>query len=354
MKFDVVVGNPPYQENDNGRREDGTANASASPLYDKFFYLAEKLSRETVSLIFPARWLTGAGKGLGDFSKKLLASKNVKSLSLFLDSSKVFANTDIKGGVLYLIYDQSYEGQATITLIEKNGSKSTSVGYLNSSNSGVFIPFPELVSIYEKVSSVDNLEAKSMQKIVSSRKPYGLTTDFFKNPSKYGLPPISMEKESGDDIEIIGLEKMKRVSKFVPQEYPLPSGNDLVSNYKVFSPYAYGSGSFGEIAGTLILGRPNQISTETFLVIGPCDTEYEAKGILSYYKTKFFRAMIGILKSTQHSTTAFRFVPLQNFTQNSDIDWSRPISEIDQQLYKKYGLSKEEIDFIETKVKAME
>jgi len=148
----------------------------------------------------------------------------------------------------------------------------------------------------------------------------------------------------------------------LPKDYPIPLGNQYVNKWKVFAPYAYGDsrdrflGDEGavQIIGPAVLGKKGQACTETFLQIGNFNTEFEAESLLKYYKTKFFRTMVAILKSTQHSTTAFKFVPLQDFTPNSDIDWTKSISEIDQQLYKKYGLSEEEIAFIEEKVQAME
>ena len=193
-----------------------------------------------------------------------------------------------------------------------------------------------------------------MQSIISVRKPYGLSTDVFRNPNKYNLPKLQNSKLKSDDIEIIGLDNKKRVSKFAPSNYPIEIHRNTINKWKVFFPYAYGSGTFGESAGTPLLGEPMQICTETFLRLGSFETKSEAESVLKYYKTKFFRVMVGILKTTQHSTTTFRFVPLQDFTQNSDIDWSKTISEIDQQLYKKYNLTEEEIAFIEEEVQPMD
>lgn len=354
MKFDVVVGNPPYQLNDEGKRDDGVANASASPLYHYFFDLAQNVATDKVNLIFPARWLNGAGKGLSSFSKKMLSDTHIKSLTLFKNSSKVFPNTEIKGGILYLTYDKCYEGKANITVIDNDDTVNTFSSYLNSEDTGVFIPYGELLTIYKKIALQVDLNKINMQNLVSVRKPFGLTTDFFKNPLKYNLPPVYSTKKSDDDLEIIGLEKLKRVSRFVPKKYPIPTGHNFINSWKVFVPYAYGSGTFGEIGPILLIGTPNQISTETFLAIGPFNTEFEARSMIKYFKTKFFRAMIGILKTTQHSTTTYRFIPIQDFSEkNKDIDWTRTIQEIDQQLYNKYGLDEKEIIFIKNKVKDM-
>lgn len=354
MKFDVVVGNPPYQENDNGKRANGTANASASPLYHYFFYLAKEIANDEVSLIFPARWLNGAGKGLRQFSQEMLHDKHIRSLSVFKRSALVFPNTEIKGGVLYFTYTKKHTGTAEISVIDHDNKKYAYTGFLDSTDSGIFIPYGELVAIFQKISSKVDLKKENITQIVSTRKPYGLTTDFFNTPEKFGLPPVYGEKRAPDDLEILGLLKNKRVVRYVPKNYPVPTGQETIQKWKVFGAYAYGSGEFGEKGPELIVGRPAQISTETFLVFGPFDSKYAANAFKKYFYTKFFRALVGIMKTTQHSTTTYGFVPLQDFTETSDIDWSKSIAEIDRQLYKKYGLEQTEIDFIETKVKSME
>ena len=354
MKFDIVIGNPPYQENDNGKRDDGAANASASPIYNHFFYLAREVALKKVNLIFPARWLNGAGKGLSDFRRDMLQDQHIRSMSVFKNASMLFPNTDIKGGVLYLTYDKEYIGPADISVIDHDKQRYEFKSYLNSAGSGVFIPYGELVSIFEKVSKIADLNKNNIQSVTSGLKPYGLRTDFFRNPYKYNLPPIFGTPQRVDDIEIIGLDRMKRMSRYIPKDYPLPKGKETIDKWKVFGPYAYGSGEFGECVSELLIGRPGQISTETFLVFGPFDSEHEANAFKKYFYTKFFRALVGILKTTQHSTTTYGFIPLQDFTKNSDIDWSLSISKIDQQLYEKYGLGQKEIDFIESKVRSME
>lgn len=354
MKFDIVIGNPPYQENDNGKRENGSANASASPLYHHFFELSKNISNEKVSLIIPARWLNGAGKGLGKFSKEMLNDRHIRSLTVFKNSNTVFSDTEIKGGVLFLTYDKFYSGEADVTVIDSDNTKNSYRGYLNSYGSGVFMPYGELASIYMKVNKKINLSENNVQGITSSLKPFGLRTDFFRDPKKYDLPEILETKEHDSDIEILGLDNMKRVSRFIPDNYPIPSGENLVNKWKVFGPYAYGSGEFGEKSPKLLIGRPNQISTETFLTFGPFNSEYEARAFRKYFDTKFFRTLIGILKTTQHSTTTYRFIPIQDFSSKSDINWKLSVSEIDLILYKKYNLDAKEVDFIENKVKSMD
>lgn len=228
MKFDIVIGNPPYQENDNGKRDDGAANASASPIYNHFFYLAREVALKKVNLIFPARWLNGAGKGLSDFRRDMLQDQHIRSMSVFKNASMLFPNTDIKGGVLYLTYDKEYIGPADISVIDHDKQRYEFKSYLNSAGSGVFIPYGELVSIFEKVSKVANLKEENIGKITSVRKPYGLATNFFNDPQKFNLPEIYEEKQNKDDIEILGLIEKKRTYRYVPVDYPIPDGRKTI------------------------------------------------------------------------------------------------------------------------------
>ena len=352
MKFTAVVGNPPYQVSDSGgTRENGTDNASASPIYDKFVNSAEEIG-DSVSMIMPARWLSGAGKGLNEFSKKMIKDPRIKSIDIFFNSKDVFPNVDVKGGICYFLWQRDYSGPATVTTHTGN-IKNTDERYLDETGGGIFIPFKELSSIYQKTKS-DLIANGPIQKMMSVLKPYGLRTDIFQNQEKYGLPPIQDVRQREDDLEIWGLENSKRTIKYIPKNYPIPLGIETIGKWKVFVPYAYGCGALGEQIPSPILGSPIQLCTETFLRYGSFDQKSEAEAALKYLKSKFFRVLVGILKTTQHSTTTFRLVPIQDFTNSSDIDWSKSIPEIDQQLYKKYNLSEDEIRFIEEKVSPME
>lgn len=356
MKFDVVIGNPPYQENDNGIRESGVGNASASPLYHLFVDSAISVG-SMQSLIIPARWITGAGKGLGKFSEKMIRSTNIRYFTYFLSSKDVFPNNDIPGGVCYFIRENNYSGKANI---ETNYLSKIEVSkrYFDEHGFGVFIPFNKLTNILVKVKKMADIDSENIQTIVSVRKPYGLSTDYFRNTKKYNLPNVQDSLLKSDDIEVFGLNEGKRASKFIPRNYPIPFGNDTIFKYKVFLPYAYGGGMLGEVEsvtmlGKPLIGKPGQICTETYLSIGNFEEECQAENLLKYIKTKFFRVLVGVLKSTQHATRTFRLVPLQDFTSTSDIDWSQSIADVDKQLYNKYGLTQEEINFIETNVKEM-
>lgn len=353
MKFDVIIGNPPYQENDNGQRdEEAGKNASASPVYDKFVLSSMEIS-DIQCFIIPTRWAFGAGKGLKHFTETMLNDNHIQSFVYYQNSKDVFPENDIKGGVSYFSRNIEHEGKANITIHLDNGKIISRKDYLNTANTGRLIIYNELGSILKKVTEYKN-GFTSLMEIVSTLKPYGLRTDFFRNPQKYGISKVFDEKINTHDIKVYGLGKgQKRIHKYISRNEDLAKGQDSIDTWKVFSPYAYGNGSFGETIPNPFIGEPGEIVTETFLRFGNFNNKYEAESLLKYIKTKFFRALVSVLKVTQHSTTTYQFVPLQDFTKESDIDWEKPISEIDKQLYEKYNLNNEEIQFIEENVKPM-
>lgn len=356
MKFDVIVGNPPYQENDNGIRDDGSKNPSAKPLYHHFVYGAIDMSNEAINLVIPARWLSGAGKGLNKFTKDMLNNKHIRTIDIYTDERALFENTVIKGGVLYMTYDHNYEGDCKISITDSNGNKTERNGSLNLGDLDIFVPYKEIISIYNKIQTKTNIEKNNLSNIVSTQKPFGIRTDAFYNPEKYNLnKQIFNNRKSKDDIEILGLENKKRVKKYLPKDFNFSKGNDLVDGWKLFVPAVSKSGKFGESASKNEIGKPNEVCTETFLVIGSFDSQYEVYSLDKYYKTKFFRCLLSTLKNTQNvSRKVYKLIPTEDFSKDSDIDWNKSIKEIDEQLYKKYELSDEEIKFIEDNVKAMD
>lgn len=353
LKFDVIIGNPPYQENDNGKRdEEAGKNASASPVYDKFVLSSIEIS-DIQCFIIPTRWAFGAGKGLKHFTETMLNDKHIQNFVYYQNSKDVFPDNDIKGGVSYFSRNIKHKGKANITINLENGKITSRNDYLNTANSGKLIVYNELGSILKKVTEFEN-GFTSLMEVVSTLKPYGLRTDFFRNPQKYGITNAFNQKENANDIKVYGLgQSQKRIHKFILRNENLSKGQDTIDSWKVFSPYAYGNGSFGESIPNPFIGEPGDIVTETFLRLGDFENRFEAESLLNYIKTKFFRALVSALKVTQHSTTTYQFVPLQNFTKESDINWQKPISKIDQQLYEKYNLNNKEIQFIEDNVKSM-
>lgn len=344
MKFNAIVGNPPYQISDGG------AQASATPVYNYFVDTSKMLNPNFISFIMPSRWMTG-GKGLDNFRKTMINDKHIVKLFDYTSSKDIFSSVDIKGGVCIFLRDSLVEKICEISTFSIEGV-STSYRYLSNDDDDIYIRDNVLLQIKSKVIK-KNFD--SFSTIVSARKPYGLEAETMIKAKKYGLPEFST-KPILDGFRILGLgEGQKRMWKYLPKNYPIPKNNDGLNKYKVFIAEAYGCGAIGEVVSTPVLSTPGELCTETFLQIGPFDIKECAENCIKYIKTKFFRLMVGIRKQTQHTTQkVYYYVPLQDFTNNSDINWSKTIYEIDIQLYKKYNLSEEEIDFIETKVKPME
>lgn len=335
MKFDVIIGNPPYQLSDGG------AQASAKPLYNLFVQQAKKLKPRYLTMIIPARWYTG-GKGLDDFRDQMINDKHIKVLHDYIDASECFNGVEIKGGVCYFLWDSQYVGECEIYK-HKSDIVEKSQRYLVEKGESIFIRESKLISIMKKVWKNASVSELSFDTIVSSMKPYGLRGDFFKDPSKYGLPPVKISPSTGD-LKVLGLEDLKRVYRYIPQNYPLPK-KDLLYNYKIFVPRNVGIGELGDFTPSTVVASPNELCTETFVQIGPFKNRKEATNADLYLRTKFFRALISIRKQDQGASKAvYHFVPLQDFSH----PWT------DEMLYKKYNLTQEEINFIESMIKPME
>lgn len=350
MHFDIIIGNPPYQ------LADGGAGASARPIYHLFIEQAIQMNPEYLSMIVPSRWMIG-GKGLDKFRKNMIEDRHIEKLFDFLDEKKCFSTTIITGGVCYFVWNRNFNGKCLITTNTLDGKIQHSKRYLDEGDAEIFIRSDFLISIKNKALS---LREKTMDSIVSASKPYGFRAETMLNAEKFGLPKFS-DRKNNCEYEIIGLnEKKQRVWKFLPKDYPIPKISNSINSYKLFVSEADGAaGQIGNPVPARIIGKPlvafpKQICTETFLEIGPFKTKEEAENIEKYLKTKFSRILIGIQKQTQHTTQkVYRFVPIQDFTLSSDIDWSQTVDDIDEQLFKKYSLSEEEINYIKENIQEM-
>ncbi|WP_278769390.1 Eco57I restriction-modification methylase domain-containing protein [Bifidobacterium boum] len=343
MKFDYIIGNPPYQE-----EVEGDNKTYAKPIYDRFLDASYKLGN-VVEMIHPARFLFDAGSTPKAWNERMLNDEHLKVLWYEADSKRVFTNTDIKGGVAVTLHNASKQYEPV----------------------GVFVPYREMASVLKKVTgspaflplSSEVLSAysyKFTQKMhddfpdalekMSSGHAFDLKSNVFNR-----LPHILLgeKPKDGDNyLRIVGREGNNRVTKYIRREYVNHVEN--LDSWKVFLPAANGAGDFGEVFSDPIVAGPGVGSTETFISLGNFGSKGEAESCLAYIKTKFARALLGILKTTQHLTPGvFKYVPLQDFTSSSDIDWSQSVADIDKQLYKKYNLTDEEIDFIEKNVKEM-
>ena len=349
-RFYACIGNPPYQS---AEKESGASfHASIYPQFmEQAYHVADK-----VELITPARFLSGAGRVNRKWSEKILNDPHFSVLYREQDSKKVFPNIDLRGGVCISLWDRE-----KVSNLQKS-----------------LTPFPELNSVEKKASASS---ARSLMDFVrpdyhysekmgeeipwvfsyisSSGQERRITTNSFKSQRKKlnGVVFFDSKPEgTGEWAQILGLDdKNRRVYKYINRDYIRGADQGDLAKWKVFVPKSNGSGALGETLSTPLIGQPLIGHTRTFLSIGSFDTEPEAEACLKYVKSKFARAMLGILKVTQHNPKdTWEYVPWQDFTPSSDIDWSRSIPDIDRQLYKKYGLSSEEIAFIESNVKEME
>lgn len=342
MKFDAVVGNPPYQDKTVG---DST---QMPPIYHFLMDASFSLS-DVVCLISPARFLFNAGATPKAWNKKMLSDKHFKVLSFEQDSSKVFPNTDIKGGVSITLRDKNKDFGAIETF--------TSYSELNSMLKKVVSRTDKFLSeiIYSAFSyqfdEAIHIEHPEIESKLSKGHKNDISTSIFDK-----LPDIfTVEKPTSDEVYIkyYGLSQSRREYRWVKRKYIRSHPN--LEKYKVWLPKANGSGTLGEVLSTPLIGEPCVGTTHTFISIGAFDDKKSAENALKYIKTKFSRTMLGILKITQDNPPAkWSKVPLQDFTENSLIDWKKTISEIDEQLYSIYGFTQEEINFIEEKVQPMD
>ena len=309
MKFDFVIGNPPYQDENVGE------NNQAKPVYNLFMDSAYSVG-EVVELITPARFLNQAGATPKEWNKRMLNSSKFKVLSYFEDSSKVFNGVDI--------YDKVKKH-----LNENIGNLVHSPDAYRFTNE-MFNENPELIN------RTDKAHAKAVASSVFER-----------------YPEVFIEDKIEGYVRVIGRKDGERKSLYIKGSYLNDPGN--LHTWKVLVAGAIGTGTFGETLSDFIVVEPESAHTQTFVSMGEFRTQYEAEGLCKYLKTKFARALLGIMKTTQNnqSKMVWSKIPLQNFTNSSNIDWSASIVNIDKQLYKKYNLSDEEINFIETKVKEM-
>lgn len=342
MKFDFVIGNPPYQEEVQNKGD------RPNPVYDKFMDASYEIA-DVVELIHPGRFLFNAGQTSKSWNRKMLNDEHFSVLFYESNSSKVFSGAEIKGGVAITIHNRNRLYGAI----------------------GTFTAYDELNSIVKKIAVVVGASPK-LDSIIASQGLYRFSKSFFKDyPSAQlsmgtgtgnkivsnimiKLPDVFQEvpDKSMNYVRFLGRLGNKRVYRYIRREYL--EQNDYIDTYNLFIPEANNSGKYGETLSEPTIGLPGDGAADTFLSAGKFGMKAESEALAKYMKSKLFRALLGIRKVTQHCPpTVWRMIPLQDFTSNSDIDWSQSIANIDKQLYKKYGLDENEINFIETHVKEM-
>ena len=318
MKLDAIVGNPPYQQMDGGGK-----GSSSTSLFDKFVDISFKLNPHYCSMIIPSRWFSG-GKGLDDFRERTLHDTRICLIRDFFDSTYCFPTADISGGICYFLWDSKYNGDCTI-ISERNGQSSIMKRPLLEKGCDAFVRFNESVSIIRKVRIK---EEKSIETIISARKPFG------------EIIPNSTHKENS--VYVYAYPNNGYYSRFDVEQ-----NTNWINSYKVFVTKAYGErGDFPYyVIGKPFIGKPNEICTETYLVVTTTDNNEVCANVISYMKTKFFRFLVLQKKNTQNAArNVYTFAPIQDFTR----PWT------DEELYKKYNLTDEEIQFIESMIKPME
>lgn len=344
VKFEAVIGNPPYQ------KEDGGAKKSAQPIYQKFVFIAEKIEAKYLSLITPTRWFAG-GKGLDDFRDYMLDNQHIQELHDFIHPEEVFPATNNRGGICYFIQNNSYDNSSMsvrITTHMENNETVTSMRPLRIGNLDIFIRYSQVIPILEKIGVFDNA-FNGLSAHVSPRKPFGIESNIIESKLFYSSPEGMIEP-------VLCYAKGQR--KGYIEKNIVSNFEEYGNVWKVLTPYANNIGTeLNDDNQNSFSVAPNSVCTETYLVIG-ADlrlNQQSAENLSNYLKTKFARCLHCAAKISQHGTAkTYRFVPLQDFTEHSDIDWSKPIAEIDQQLYRKYNLSDDEIAFIEKIIKPME
>ncbi len=342
MKINVIVGNPPYQESDGG------AQASAKPIYHHFVNIAKKVKPTYISMIMPTRWYAG-GRGLNDFREQMLNDTKISELHDFLKPDVIFPNINLRGGICYLLWDNQHDNSKDLTKVYtyyEDLNPKINRRSLKTEGSDILIRHNRAIEITEKVKLND--EFTSFENYISSLRPFGFR-GYFTKDKKF------RSSNKGLKSPVICYGKGKQIGYLERDE--ITKNEDWISEYKVYTARANNIGTeLNDDNLNTFIGKPNTICTESYIVVGiglKLD-ESSASKLCKYFKTRFARFQHSIGKAGQDATSkTYKFIPVQDFTSKSDINWTKSIEEIDQQLYKKYKLSIEEIEFIEKMIKPM-
>lgn len=323
MTFDVIIGNPPYQLEDGGGRD-----SAAIPLYNKFVTQAKKLSPHYLIMIIPARWYSG-GRGLDDFRDEMINDNRIKVLRDYPETSDCFPGLNIRGGVCYFLWDRDYRGMCKVINFIKD-TQSEDIRYLKEKDCPILIRYNQSISILHKVQKY---KEDTFNHYVSASKPFGMRSNF---------DGFTKHKDEKNHIRLyrFGENGFVSIDK-------ITNNNQLINQYKVIVSKASPGGDEypHSIVSAPIISEPNSVCTETYLVIKTIPSREHALNLISYIRTRFFRFMMSLVKNTQNiSRGSYMFVPVQDFSK----PWT------DEELYAKYGLTDEEIQFIESMIRPME
>lgn len=345
MQFDVIMGNPPYQLDDGGH------GASAAPIYHMFVEQAKKLEPRYLSLVIPARWFAG-GKGLDEFRANMLADNRTRVIHDYLLVGEAFPGVAIQGGILYFLWDKEHPGDCEVSTHYDGRVLSTATRPLLEPGSDVFIRYNEAVPILKKIVAAEGGEASSvllpeekrLTNLVSASRPFGIRSNF----------KVRADRRKNDVIAYWnGGPGFKQGGKGWVSRSAVTDEGGLIDQWKVFIGRAYGDRGGGgasrdappkAVLGRPFIGEPGSVSTETYICIGPCKSENEAKNLASYISCKLMRFLVMLHKPAQDATRkVYTFVPTQDFSQ----PWT------DEKLYAKYGLTDNEIAFVEWMIRPM-
>jgi site-specific DNA-methyltransferase (adenine-specific) len=324
MKFDVIVGNPPYQMSTGG------SGVQATPIYNKFILQAKKMTPRYLSMIVPARWFSG-GFGLDSFRDEMLNDKRIREIHDYPEADDCFSGVQIKGGICYFLWDRDNVGNCKVVTHRGNSTSNPEIRPLLEKDCAVFIRYNEAVDILHKVWRISGENTETMESIASSQRPFGLPTNFSGN-----------NKQKDGDVIIYGNKGIEYCSTNL-----ITKNVEFIDKIKVLIPRAgSGSDSFPHsILGKPFIAKENTACTETYIVIGPFVSIEICSNVISYIKTRFFRFLVMLVKPTQDALRkVYALVPLQDFSE----PWT------DEKLYAKYGLTQEEIAFIESMIRPME
>lgn len=335
VKIKAIVGNPPYQDIDGGGN-----GAAATPIYNLFVNIARKIDTQYISFVMPARWY-GGGRGLDEFRESMLSETHIQYIKDFPNPKDCFSNANISGGICFFLWNKDYRSHECVFVNYINGNEYKEMRTLNQYD--IFIRYNKAISIIENVKRRTN---ETIVDMVSQYMPFGIRS-----------------YERGNDVNTNSTDLKLISSKgegYVKKE-AVTASFDYVDKYNVIIGKAI-SGHLGEtdadgkvkVLATTAIIDPYTVTTESYLCIGKFATKDEARNLYKYIITKFARfLLLQGLSSMNITKERFLFVPLQDFTSNSDIDWTKTISEIDTQLYAKYNLTNDEISFIESMIKPM-
>ena len=348
MNFSTILGNPPYQVNDGS----GASDDASNPIYQNFFNIAKDLKPQFIAIIMPSKWMVGGKAVLKPFRSAMMCEPHLSVIVDYENDREIFPAAHNDGGICYFLYDEKYneKGKLRYILHLSNGEIITCTRTLKDGESDIVIRDSRRLSIIEKVTT----EKKRFKEIVSLTQPYGIRKDLFNSPDRYPDAHLSHTPFDGC-VKIYGVKGIKGGAKRTEGYItftPITKNASTVDKYKLFFTTSYSTNAI--TPPKAIVADKNEICTETFLLVGPFSSKDEQLNCKKFFDTNFFKILLFFGHGTmQVSRDVFRFIPLLDFSSDSDIDWSKSVEEIDTQLYVKYNLSDKEISFIESMINRM-